>query len=192
MCTDHQHGQRRCRCCDPEARRAARRTTQLRERGWDGDVDEVYAAGTVQERAAFARTSPAATFDRSPTVRSARARRGFLTPDEQATLAADESPRVRAALAANPGAEQDTLDALSADADKRVREAVARHERTPPDSLYALATTLDRRRDLSVARALAQNSTTPMVALEAIVANGTTGQVSLAQRALQRRGQNVA
>jgi len=192
MCTDHHHGQRRCRCCDPEARRAIRRTTQLRERGWDGDVDEVYAAGTVQERAALARTSPAATFDRSPTVRSARARRGLLTPDEQATLAADKSPRVRAALAANPGAEQDALDALSADADKRVREAVARHERTPPDTLYALATTLDRRRDLSVARALAQNSATPMVALEAIVANGTTGQVSLAQRALQRRGQNVA
>lgn len=108
MCTDHQHGQRRCRCCDPEARRAIRRTTQLRERGWDGDVDEVYAAGTVQERAALARTSPAATFDRSPTVRSARARRGLLTPDEQATLAADDSPRARAALAANPGAEHPT------------------------------------------------------------------------------------
>lgn len=192
MCTDHQHCQRRCRCCDPEARRAIRRTTQLRERGWDGDVDEVYAAGTVQERAALARTSPAATFDRSPTVRSARARRGLLTPDEQATLAADDSPRVRAALAANPGAEQDALDALSADTDKRVREAVARHERTPPDSLYAIATTLDRRRDLSVARALAQNPATPMVALKAIVANGTTGQASLAQRALHRRGHNAA
>lgn len=192
MCTDHQHGQRRCRCCDPEARRAARRTTQLRERGWDGDVDEAYAAGTVQERAAFARTDPSATFDPSPTVRSARARRGHLTPDEQVSLAADESPRVRAALAANPKAEQDALDALSADPDKRVREAVARHERSSPDSLHALATTLDRRRDLSVARALAQNSATPVEALEVIVTNGTAGQASLAQRALQQRGRFAA
>lgn len=191
MCTDHQHGQRRCQCCDPETRRATRRTAQLRERGWDGDIDDVYAAGTVQERAALARTSLAATFDRSPKVRSARARRGLLTPDEQALLAVDESPGVRAALAANPGTERDALDALSADDDKRVREAVARHERTPPDSLFVLATTLDRRRDLNVARALAQNSATPIAALEAIVASGTTGQASVAQHALRMRERNI-
>ena len=191
MCTDHQHGQRRCRCCDPDARRASRRLTQLRERGWEGDVDEAYAAGTVQDRSAMARNCPVAAFDRSPTVRSARARRGRLTTNEQALLAADESSRVRAALAANPVTERSILDCLSADDDKQVREAVARHIQTPPSSLHALALTLDRRRDLSVARALAQNSTTPIEALEAIAANGTDGQATVAQSAIRDRKRKV-
>lgn len=189
MCTDHQHGQRRCRCCDPEVRRGSRRTAQLHKRGWEGEVDEEYASGTVEDRARLARNSPVATIDRSPTVRAARSRFGQLTADEQSILAGDGSPRVRAALATNPGALPEVLDTLSADDDKRVRESVARHAQASSESLYALATTLDPRKDLGVARALARNPSTPIVALEAMVAHGTAGQANLARRALEERDQ---
>lgn len=191
MCTDRKNGQRRCRCCDPEARRATRRTAQLRERGWEGEVGEEYASGTVEVRSRLARNAPAATVDPSPTVRTARARSGSLTHNEQSVLARDESPRVRAAVAANPATTPEVLDALSADDSKRVREAVARHPSADPESLYALATTLDRRRDLSIARAIAQHPATPMEALEAITDHGTHGQATLARRAIQERSAKV-
>ncbi|SMX86236.1 hypothetical protein [Brevibacterium aurantiacum] len=188
MCTDHQHGQRRCRCCDPEVRRATRRAAQLHERGWEGEVGEEYASGTVEVRSRLARNSPVATIDPSPTVRAARARNGLLTDDEQSALADDESRRVRAALAVNPTTTSEVLDSLSVDRDKRVREAVARHPHTDPETLYALSTTLDRRRDLSVARSISQNPATPMEALETISAHGTDGQARLARWTLRERG----
>lgn len=191
MCRDHEHGPRRCRCCDPEARRADRRERRMRERGHEGEVDAAYASATVAERAAMADEHPEAVYDPSPTVRTAAAR-GPVTEEVEDVLAGDESPRVRRGLASNPGCSAETLDALSGDEDQGVREAVARNQRTPPEALEDMASELDRRRDLGVARALATNPNTPVAALEAWLDHGTGGWKTLARSALRARAQAAA
>lgn len=191
--SDHEHGdERRCRCCDPAARRAARRARRMEERGHEGKPDEEYAAEPVAGRAAMAADHAEGTYDPSPTVRTARARSGNLTEDEQDTLAVDEHPRVRAALATNPQTAPTTLDALTDDDDRRVREAVAQHASTPPATLSRMARNLDRRRDLSVAQALASNPNTPPDALRAWIESGTGGWRAIARRALRERAEAAA
>lgn len=192
MCRDHQHGQaRRCSCCDPEARRAARREKRMRERGHEGEVDEAFAAASVAARAVMAVDYPEAAFDPSPTVRAAAAR-GPLTEETEPVLAGDEKGAVRRAVALNPGCSPEALDLLSSDEDQGVREAVARHPSTPPDALAGMAEDLDRRRDLSVARALASNPRTPRSALEEWLDGGTGGQRTLARAALRKRAEAAA
>lgn len=178
---------RRCRCCDPAARRGARREARLRSRGHRGEVGEDYASGTVAARALMAKDRPEGTYDPSPTVRAARARRGSLTPEEEEVLAGDERPTVRAALAANPATGSETLDLLAGDPDRSVREAVARHPDTRPEALATMAATLDRRRDIAVAQAIARHPNTPAAALDEWIASGTSGQRSIAQHALAAR-----
>lgn len=191
MCRDHQHGQRRCSCCDPEARRAQRREKRLRERGYEGEVDEKFAAASVAERAAMADENPEAAFDPSPTVRTAAAR-GPLTEQTESILSGDEKSRVRAAVAGNPGCSPETLYDLSGDEDQSVRLAVARHPSTPPEALAGMAEDLDRRRDLCVSRALAKNPRTPTSALEEWIRGGTEGQRTLARAALRKRAEASA
>lgn len=191
MCRDHEHGPRRCRCCDPEARRADRREKRMRERGHKGEVDPEFAAATVAERAARAGEHPEAAFDPSPTVRTAAAR-GPLTEEAQSVLAGDESPRVRRALARNRACSAETLDALSTDEDRGVRQAVAGNPATPPEALEAMATELDRRRDLAIARALAMNPRTPTRALEEWLDSGTAGWKVVARNALQQPSETAA
>lgn len=191
MCRDHKHGQRRCSCCDPEARRAARREKRMRERGFEDEVDPEFAAASVAGRAAMADEYQEAAFDPSPTVREAAARRP-LTVETEAVLAGDEKSRVRAAVAGNPHCSPETLDLLSGDEDQGVREAVARHRSTPPEALAGMAEDLDRRRDLGIARALARNPSTPTSALEGWLEDGTGGQRTLARAALRRRAEATA
>lgn len=192
MCRDHKHGStRRCSCCDPEARRVQRRERRMRERGFESEVDEEFAAASIADRAAMADEHPEGAFDPSPTVRVAAAR-GPLTEETEAVLAGDEVPRVRAALAGNPNCSHVTLDVLSADEDQAVREAVARHPATPPVALEALAGELDRRRDLRIARALAGNPHTPHSALEAMAQTGTGGWKAMARRVLRDRAKQAA
>ncbi|ROZ63297.1 hypothetical protein EDL96_07100 [Kocuria soli] len=190
MCRDHQHGARRCRCCDPEARRAARREARMRERGHRGEIDAEFAAATVAERAALADEHAEAAFDPSPTVRTAAAR-GPLTEETEAALAGDEKSRVRRALASNPACSPEVLDLLSRDEDAKVREAVAPHPSTPPETLRTMAEDLDRRRDLAIARALAKNPRTPRSALEEWIRGGTEGQRTLARAALRKRAEQA-
>lgn len=191
MCRDHEHGERRCRCCDPAARRAARREKRMCERGHEGDVDEQFAAMTVGGRAERADLYPEAAYDPSPTVRAAAAR-GPLSEEAEGALAGDESPRVRRALATNPACSAEALDLLSGDADPGVRVAVARHRSTPPAALAGMAADLDRRRDLGIARALAGNPRTPFEALETMAQTGTGGWKALARRALRERTEGAA
>lgn len=196
MCTQHSHEgeEQRCRCCDPAARRAARRKKRMEERGHDSEVDEDYASGTVSERVVDA-SDPActdATYDPSPTVRTARARAQGLTDDEQDRLAGDEHPKVHAALACNAEATPATLDALADDQDKRVREAVAKHPNTPPEALGHMAGNLDRRRDLRVARAIAQHPATSDEVLERLMERGTGGQRAIARSTLRDRAKAAA
>ncbi len=192
MCRDHEHGQnRRCSCCDPEARRAARREKRMRERGHEGEVDETYAAATVSERVFMAEDYSEAAFDPSPTVRAASAR-GPLTEETEAVLAGDEKSQVRRALASNTGCSPETLDLLSGDEDQGVREAVARHPSTPPEALEAMAEELDRRRDLAIARALARNPHTPRSGLEGWLEGGTEGQRIVARAAPRKRAEQAA
>ena len=192
MCGDHEHGQRRCSCCDPAARRAARREARMREKGYDGDVDEGYASATVAVRADRAGQHESATYDPSPTVRAARARSGRLIEAEEDVLVGDDHPRVRAALARNPGTSSGALETLAADSDLHVREAVAAHPSTPPRTLAAMAASLDRRRDISVAQRLAANPHTPREALEGWLEGGTGGQRTLARAALRERARAAA
>ena len=191
MCRDPEHGERRCRCCDPEARRAARREVHIRERGHEGEVDAAYATATVAERAAMANEHPEAAYDPSPTVRTAAAQ-GPLSDEDEDALAGDESPRVRRALASNPNCSAETVEALSADEDQSVREAVARHPTTPPEALEAMAGELDRRRDLRTARALAKNPHTPSIASEGWPESGTGGWKVIARSALREREERAA
>lgn len=191
MCRDHQHGQRRCSCCDPAARRAQRREKRMRERGHEGEVDEEYAAASVAERAVMAEGYGEAAFDPSPTVRIAAAR-GPLTEETEAVLAGDEKSRVRRSLASNPACSAETLDLLSSDEDQSVRLAVAGHRSTPREALAGMAQELDRRRDLSIARALARNPRTPRAALEEWLDGGTEGQRTLARAALRKRAEAAA
>lgn len=191
MCRDHEHGTRRCPCCDPEARRAQRRERRMRERGCKDEVDREYAAASVAERASLADEHPEAAFDPSPTVRVA-ATRGPLTEEAEAVLAGDEKSQVRRALASNPAISPDTLHELSGDENQRVREAVARHPSTSPETLADMAEDLDRRRDLAIARALARNPRTPCLALEGWLEDGTGGWKTLARAALRARGEQAA
>lgn len=191
MCRNHERGQRRCRCCEPEARRADRREKRMRERGFEGEVDETFAAATVAERATVAAEHGEAAFDSSPTVRASAAR-GPLTDEAEDVLAGDEASRVRVALASNPRCSAETLDVLAGDDDRGVREAVAKHLNTPPKTLKPMASTLDRRRDTSVAQALAMNPRTPSGALEEWLESGTGGWKSLARTALRERAEQAA
>lgn len=189
--TDQQHEPRRCSCCDPAARRAARRKTKMRQRGHEGDVDQDFASAHVPARTRMAPESIEATYDPSPTVREARARKGALTPEEEGALAVDDRPRVRAALAANTATDRETLDTLADDDDRGVREAVARHLSTPADALARMAGDLDRRRDLTLARTIASHHRTPTAALEQWIESGTEGQAAIAREALGQRGAKV-
>lgn len=192
MCRDHERGQvRRCSCCDPEARRAARREKRMRERGCEDEVDAQFAASTVAERASMVEERPEAAFDPSPTVRVSAAR-GPLTEEAEGVLAGDEKSRVRAALASNPEASPETLDVLSSDENSGVKEAVAKHPATPPETLAGMARELDRRRDLSIARALAHNPRTPSRALAEWLESGTAGWRTLARNALRKRAEMAA
>lgn len=191
MCRDHKHGQRRCSCCDPEARRAARREKRMRERGFEDEVDPEFAAASVAERAVMADEYEEAAYDPSPTVRAAAAR-GPLTEDSEAVLAGDEKSQVRRALALNPACSAETLQDLSGDEDQSVRLAVAKHPSTPPEALVAMAGELDRGRDLSIARALAKNPRTPRSALEEWIRVGTEGRRTLARAALRKRAEQAA
>lgn len=188
MCRGDTHGDdRRCMCCDPAARRGARRDGQLRERGYRGDIDPDYVCGTVDGRSGMARTHREGTHDPSPTVRAARARSGSLTPDEEDLLSKDDRPRVRAALATSRRCSAETLDGLADDEDRTVRAAVARHPRTSPEALAHMAANLDRRRDIAVAQGIARHPNTPRSALEAWLENGTGGQRAIARHALAAR-----
>lgn len=190
MCRALDDGGRRCPGHgDSTARRAARREDTLRERGYDGEVDPDFAAGSVAVRAERAADHPEATFDPSPSVRAARARAGDLTEDEEDMLSGDDSPRVRAGLARNPVTSPGVLEVLAADEDQQVRAAVAAHPSTPPHTLAAMAEGLDRRRDLAVAQALAANPNTPAAALEAWQRTGTGGWRTLARAALRDRAE---
>lgn len=192
MCRDHKHGStRRCSCCDPEARRVQRRERRMRERGFESEVDEEFAAASIAERALIADEHEQAAFDPSPTVRTAAAR-GPLTEVTEVVLAGDEKNAVRRALASNPACSSVTLHDLGVDEDQRVREAVARNPSTPPEALEAMAGELDRRRDLSIARALASNPRTPRSALEEWLDGGTGGQRTLARAALRKRAEAAA
>lgn len=130
MCRNLNHMNKRCRCCDPAIRRARRHEAQMRQRGWNGDINPVFAAGKVSERIADASGHPEAAVDPSPTVRAARARRGHLAQAEQDSLAADFSLQVRLALASNRGLLYPVWDALISDTDPKVR-ARARARPTP-------------------------------------------------------------
>lgn len=164
----------------------------MREKGYDGDVDEGYASATVAVRADRAAEHEEATYDPSPTVRTSRARSGDLTEAEEDVLAGDDHAGVRAALARNPGTSSGALETLAADEDLHVREAVAAHPSTPPHTLAAMAAGLDRRRDISVAQRLASNPHTPDSALSGWLDGGTGGQRTLARAALRKRGRAAA
>ncbi|GAB2477561.1 hypothetical protein GCM10027030_09990 [Luteococcus sediminum] len=191
MCGDHEHGERRCGCCDPAARRAARREARMRERGLETDPDRAFCAATVAERAAMTDEHPEAAFDPSPTVRAAAAR-GPLTEEVETALAGDETARLRRSLASNPACTAATLDALSMDEDQAVRVAVSKHTSTPPETLEVMAAELDRRRDLAIARALASNPHTPIRTLEDLLQIGTGGWRTLAGAALRERAEVAA
>lgn len=196
MCRSKTHSDqaedgRRCSCCDPMARRADRRVKRIQERGHEGDVDEDYAAAKVPERVARSADQCAATYDPSPTVRTARALRGTLSPDEEDILTGDEHPKVRAALASNPDIDATTLDVLADDEDRHVREAVARHPSAPAAALTRMASHLDRRRDLRLAHVLAKHPNTPNMAFEQWTRSGTAGQAAIAKDALVRREQST-
>lgn len=55
-----------------------------------------------------------------------------------------------------------------------------------------MAEDLDRRKDLSIARALASNPSTPCSALKGWLEDGTQGQRTLARAALRKRAEKAA
>lgn len=174
-----QDAEERCCCCDPAGRRAAYRTQRLRENGFDGEVDEEWAALSVAGRAVGAAEHPEAAYDPSASVRAARA---AVTAEgvEHAVLAADSHETVRVALARNVRVAAIVLARLATDVSRRVRAAVAANRATPAAVLTRIAASLDLRRDFLVAQALATNPSTPDATLRDWADHGTAGQQRLA------------